>query len=679
MSLLFANSALLPLLALAALPLLLHLFARARPPLYRFSSVELLWRVLRHTRRVKRPQDWLLLALRTLLIAALVLTFLQPMLFLAGGSGGGGQRNLVVIVDATASMAWVDGAQTRFAAACAEAAEVLSGLTAADTANVIWLDAVPDGVFPGLGRNRGYLQQALRHGRVTSEAGDINGALRLALAMLAAEPGGHSALCLVSDFQASAWQGLTVEIPKTIQTVRLRIGTPERPAANAALARISCDPAVPLLGEDATISCEVRNFGPQPRRCPVYLTLAEGRQSREVLVPAWGTGEAVFTQRLSQAGEFAVAAALDEDAFPGDDRRWLVATARPGLPVGLLDEDAGTAARWRQALAALDWARVSALTPDDLATGDLPHEVLLLAGWHGAFAPRLRAFVEQRGSVILSPAADLAASDLAVLTGVAAGRADSARGRWEALSPPRHLRLRAPADPLFRLFASGEFGDPAGGSFRGRWASAAGDLPGGGTVLLEYDDGVPALVRYHGSGSVFLWNLPLAPEHSDFAARVEFVPFLAELLLSCRETVQGPSAGAEVACGEPLAFELPDGLAAADLQLRDGAGAVVPTRLQDAGGRQRLVAGNSAPPGLYTWQQGETVLAQTAVSFPRIESDLRLQRDAELAGTGAVALHGGAEVRRLRDGIPLWPWLLAVALAAALAEGLALQWVERRG
>ena len=55
MSLLFQHPALLGLLALAGLPVLVHLLSRARPPVYRFSNIEFLRRVLRNTARFRRP------------------------------------------------------------------------------------------------------------------------------------------------------------------------------------------------------------------------------------------------------------------------------------------------------------------------------------------------------------------------------------------------------------------------------------------------------------------------------------------------------------------------------------------------------------------------------------------------------------------------------------------------
>ena len=65
MSLFFQQPWLFPLLALAGLPLLVHLLSRTRPPVYRFSNLEFLQRVIRRTARFRRPQEFRLRITRT--------------------------------------------------------------------------------------------------------------------------------------------------------------------------------------------------------------------------------------------------------------------------------------------------------------------------------------------------------------------------------------------------------------------------------------------------------------------------------------------------------------------------------------------------------------------------------------------------------------------------------------
>src|ERR1051325_3208565 len=91
MRILFSNPLWL-LGALIAVPLLAHLFSRARPRRRDFPSLRLLREGLRRGHSIKRPRDRWLLLLRTLAIAALVLAFLQPLLLSRFASDSGAAR-----------------------------------------------------------------------------------------------------------------------------------------------------------------------------------------------------------------------------------------------------------------------------------------------------------------------------------------------------------------------------------------------------------------------------------------------------------------------------------------------------------------------------------------------------------------------------------------------------------
>ncbi|MBU4461115.1 MAG: BatA and WFA domain-containing protein, partial [Verrucomicrobia bacterium] len=262
MSITFANPALWPFLVLATVPLLVHLFARTRPPAYRFSSVEFILRAVRETLRIKRPQNWLLLLLRTALYLAVLLLFLQPLFFSSRGLPGAFERkNVVVIVDATASMGCTEGGQTRFAAACANASDILGGLTARDQANIVWLRSRSRAEFPALGINVSALQVALRRAAVTSETGNPLDAWQMALELLK-DAEGRREIHVVSDFQAPQWDRVRLGAPAGVEVVHLRIG--DDVVANGALADIHLEPARPLAGEEVSICCEVDNFSPKP-------------------------------------------------------------------------------------------------------------------------------------------------------------------------------------------------------------------------------------------------------------------------------------------------------------------------------------------------------------------------------------------------------------------------------
>src|SRR5215213_4222560 len=125
MNLSLLNTSLLACTALVVVPVLAHLFAKARPKEFPFPSLQWLRHVERKTANLRKPKDWLLLLLRTLAVAALVAAFLQPLLFSGAQlTAANARKTLVLVVDRSASMGFVEQGRSRFALAMAQADQV---------------------------------------------------------------------------------------------------------------------------------------------------------------------------------------------------------------------------------------------------------------------------------------------------------------------------------------------------------------------------------------------------------------------------------------------------------------------------------------------------------------------------------------------------------------------------
>ena len=669
----FSNAGLRGFLALAAVPLLLHLFARARPPSYRFSSVEFIRRILRKTTRIRRPKDWILLALRTALFAAVLLLFLDPVAFFQGRLGGAsGRRSVVVVVDSSASMACLEGGQTRFAAACAQASDILAGLSVRDTANLVWLNASPAAVFPEMGVNAAYLRALLRRATVTQEAGNASEALRVAAEQLRRADGRREAY-LVSDFQRTTWNGASAALPRDTQTVIVRVGRTD--PGNQAVTDIVIAPPSPLAGEEADIGCEVWNYSDGPQRKTVYLNVQERRASQELIVPPWSKATAVFRHRFAAAGVVPLAASLNEDAFPADDCRRRLVEVRPYLRVGILPGDRPAATAWKRAADALGWVRAEWITPEDLA-GDAAFDACLLAGWNGVESAALRRRLDQGCAAVWYPAPDTPAAAAVALAGTAAVPADAAVLRRDKTDTARRVRLAKPDDALFRVFGNGEYGNPARAWFRARLDLAAAALPPA-DLLMAYEDGTPALMRFRRRGPLYLWNLPLGPERSNWPGQFEFLVLMGELLQTGGSGGSAAGTSAERLPGQTLAWLASYDTAPADIVLRDELGRPVPIQPHRGEAGIQFVTPPMPAPGVYTWSRQEQTIGRDVINFPAVESDLRAlpPRDTDRMGTATVG--AGQSVRRLHEGTRLWPYLLAAAVVLAIVELAGAAWMEK--
>ena len=691
----FSNAGLAPFLLLVSLPLILHLFAKARPPAFRFSSIEFIRIIIRHSIRLKRPQSWLVLLLRTLLFAAIILSFIQPVYFGPGRLADGFQKkDVILLMDASASMAVTDGAQTRSSAACAKASEILTSLSGSDRANIIWIRNPSQAEFPSLGSNIPYLKTLLRKASVSRETGDISGAFDLAVSMLK-ETSRAREIYLISDFQKTAWDGFRPVVPSGIRLISIPIGRAETP--NQALTRLYSRPSTPLAREEVILYAEVENFSSRPVLQTVYLRAGEARQQQEIRLAPWQKGTAAFRCRFPDAGKKVVSASLGEDStptmggmgprrqdgalpagpspggapgerfgdpFPFDNERWMVMEVRDALRVGLCSLEPATAGCWQRTLDAMGWARVEALSPDRLKEKpDL--DVLLLSGWNGEPVEQVAVFLKAGGTAVWFPSSGTDSGRFRALAGLPPASTGRPLASQKSREPFR-LKIARPQDPVFEAFSGGVQGDPSRGSFRARFQIAATDLPPA-EALLAYQDDMPALSRIRvGDGCCFIWNLPLQAESSNWAAQPEFLPFFIELLLKSRSEFSR-SAPAEYFPGQPVLWNSEQEVLDRDVSLMDGE-RPVPVQRRSVSTSAAFASAGGMPPGIYCWRHRSRIVEFSVVNFPQVESDLRLQSLSELQQRETVMMEPSSSIKNVREGVSLWPLLLATAFLSAMAE-----------
>ncbi len=653
------NASLLAFTALIAVPVLAHLFAKARPREFPFPSLQWLRQVERKTTNLRKPKDWLLLLLRTLAVAAIIAAFLQPLLFIGAQlTAANARKTLVLVVDRSASMGYVEQGRSRFVRATAQAEDVLKGAGSQTLANVIWLDAGPDAEFPDPAVNVNALRDSLRRAQVTQEPGEVNESIRIALEQLGRGEGAKE-LYVISDFQSSAWKQAALSIPPNVKLLTLPVATTE--AANAALTSLVVQPERPVSGTEARILCRVRNFSGAEAKTSVQLAFAEVRQTRGVTLPPWGEGVAEFRVPCGAAGLQSIAASLPEDAFPADDRRFATVEIRENWRV-VLDGPAQDASLqlWRRAFGSLGWLDMKSTTPDP--------EIRLAVHAAPDHAADLRAAAERGATVICQPGEDWNGS--AWMAFWNAGSKDAAL-RAEQLNrdkdKPWTLQTVRDDHPLWQVFRSGEFGDPAAGSVWKRLHLKLGDEQ----TLLRYADGVPALAAQRvGKGWLLLWNIELDETASDRVQQPSFLVLLGELLLHHGET-GGSSALRQFIPPQNVFWQPQQPVAVDQVFLHDDAGKEMPSAHDAAQSPPVFSAREPLPAGNYKWLLDGQPAERASVNFPAdAESDLRTLDPATLGVGSSLTLSAAAALAAQRDGLPLWPWCVGFAVLALMLESL---------
>lgn len=666
MPLTLLNPALLALTVLVAVPLLAHLFAKARPKEMLFPSLRWLKQVERKTTNLRKPKDWLLLLLRTLAVAALILAFLQPLWF--GGaklSAMNARKTVVIVFDQTASMSYVEQGQSRLARATAMANDILKGSGSQALANIVWLGSIPHTAFPEPGVNTEALRDQVRRVNATYEDGDVNAALRLAIEQLGKGEGAKE-LYLISDFQTAAWKSATLSVPPTVKTYKLT--TAESLAANTCLAGIVVQPERPVAGTDARVVCRVRNFAPTETKTTVQLAFGEVRQSRPVALPAWGEGVAEFRVPCGAAGLQPLTASLPEDAFPADDKCFAVVEVRDNWRGALVGaEGDASLALWKRTLGAMGWID---------AKGSLSNaDVIVSVRDNPSTAADLHAAAERGAVVICQPGADWSGTPWMALWGGDAKSAALSEERRDAKrDKPWTMQTSQDQQSLWQLFASGEYGDPASGNAWRRLQFRTEPE----TMLLHFTDGVPAVaVQRVGKGWIVAWNIELDEAVSDWVQQPAFLVFVGELLMQHGEGA-GKAGARQFGPAQFVTWQPQQPMNPDQVHLLNEAGADVPFEQDFTRTPPALHSRTHLPPGLYRWQVDGQSTEVAAVNFPSdAESDLRCMNPDQIGAGESLSLSATASLIAQRDGLPLWPWCVGIGAALLLIEGLAARTKRR--
>lgn len=650
------------LMCAALVPLLVHLVARTRPVVRRFSSVVLLRELVRLQSRHARPRDWLLLVLRTLLCASVAGAFLLP--YLGGGADGEGGRALLLVLDDTASMAAADGQQVRMNRALSVAQSVVQNLATHDRVNLVTLAGYPRFVFDRPESARPLILRELS--RTVSQpaaAADAAAALDSALAQLRDLPDGvQGQVLLISDFQSSTMQQ-AVEKCREHEAFCCVSVAQTAAVENTAVTAMALAPARPLPGQTVTLTVSLQHRqGTVPRKgkLPLSVTLSAGnlRLSQPCELDCGGQGSVQFELTApQQPGDWLLTAQTESDAYPGDNTRYLVVPVADKLDCLAIAADRAQLGFMLRALENTPFLRT-------LYLPSVPENAADFVVWHApkaADVPVIRERLAAGECILIVP--DMV-KDTALLPllcnreGALAGEVRTDGGNWQ-------VNISAPDSPAFALFSPDSLRTWAqAGVYRRLCPEPA--VADGAVTLMEYAPAegetrpVPALLRKQvGRGQLLVWNMPVTARDCRQGFSPLYLPLLAEQLLHSRASTDDsePIAGQDF-----LQLDIPAGVSATDLRLQAADGTECPIVVQ--GGMARCE--QAAMPGVYHWLAGENVLRTVAVNFPSLESDLRSFTPE--GSTYLLDVPHAVQSRAFAGRVALWPALLGMALLFYVIE-----------
>jgi hypothetical protein len=282
-------------------------------------SSTFLWR--RMTRDVEANAPWqrlrrnILLLLQLLLLLLLVLALARPFFRTTGIAG----RNLIVVIDRSASMGATDTDQARLEAAKRQAMTLIDQLPDDGRATIIAAGGQMD-VPAAATTDQRQLRDAINGITLRNGGGsDLAQALTLASALSSREP--DSEVAIISDGNVTIPPD--VRVPATVRYFPIGQGD-----NNVAVSGMALQPS----SAGQTLFVQATNYGPQPtnRRLDIYL---DGSLfSAYNLALDAGRDEAIIVDVPAQiqVAEARLADGSGQDALPLDDQAWATSNAGDG-------------------------------------------------------------------------------------------------------------------------------------------------------------------------------------------------------------------------------------------------------------------------------------------------------------------------------------------------------------
>ena len=358
------NAAMLAGLLGVLIPLLVHLWSRRHEEMIDWGAMMFLELGARERRR-PRLAGWLLMLTRMALLALVALALARPFWTPSGSAagadatrGGGGRRDVVLVLDGSASMGRKVGGTTPRALALRWARGFVARLRPGDAVAVVVAGERARALVDPPSADRGRVEAALDGVAASRGSSDLPSALVEAFRILERAPGPGRDVIVLGDGQRFAWRagepmrwGLVRDLhrrapgPPHLWALAFGAGTPPD-TPNGSLGPITTSRALVTPGMPVTVTTSLANAGPGPLTRAVEL-LVDGRAepgSGRVVGPVPDGGKASLSFRVVPAtlGEHLLTVRLvGDDALPGDDEASAPVVVTAALPVLLVDGEPG--------------------------------------------------------------------------------------------------------------------------------------------------------------------------------------------------------------------------------------------------------------------------------------------------------------------------------------------------
>lgn len=633
----FGSQLLLSGLALASIPLLIHLLHRRHFVETRWAAMRFLLQASQKQSRRTRIEQLLLLLLRTILIAAFVLALARPVVDSAAGEHAASTTtHRILVLDASYSMqfregevgqndadARRDGSETRFEKAKQQALALVRQAQAGDLWNIVRVANDGQEVTPTPPSQAvDFITQELQELKVSDAGGDFAFVVPQLLQLAGQAPNvQRKEIVVFTDSQSAFWSSMKTSASSSQRTAieelqRIShlsvINVASGSSSNVAVTELQFERAFGLLDRPNRMTSVLRNSGSSSLKGQIVDLLIDDRlvETKRVDLPADIAVPIDWLVQITSPGEHLIEVHVEDDQLPIDNRRRAVLPVRDEVRVLLVDgdqrqdsESLGTTAFYvGRALApqiertdGRSLIRPTHIWANELSTTNLdPFDVIVIVGgWQltDREIQSIESAVRKGRGLIVFPSDGEGLEHLNAslfrdgngplpgrLLGLDSFKTDAGAARFDVGGAEHQLIREFQRNPGSGLEATLVF----------RWAKIAPHPDS--RVALKLTTHAPMIVeRSFGRGKTLLLATTPLHEWSTWGALAQsFVPLLHEAIFSAVSSLTLPS----YVVGQPVTVELPHPQIQRELMVRGPDRERRPVQLVGSTGYEQCFVGN---------------------------------------------------------------------------------------
>ncbi len=344
----FANVPLLYALAAAGVPVLIHLLNRRRFKEVSWAAMRFLLAAVRKNRRRVRIEQWLLLAIRTLVVILVVSAMAKPFLETFGAVIAGLRTHRVLVLDDSLSMGYTSGESSRFEQSKALAQQLVKDSRQGDAVSLILMGDPPRVVIGVPSSNLAEVRKEIEELTLSHGGTDLAATFEKVDKVLEDSSITQKEVVFLTDLQAASWRSKAEvsdrlkQLLARVEDRRVRwvvIDLGKTGGENRAVTDLRLAAPFVSVGATAVIRAVMHNFGSTPSNGVRVRLTVDGRLGPEESfdLPPGEDVPAVFPFQFSSPGDHLVEVSIDDDPLALDNRRYMVVPVRESLNVLLVD------------------------------------------------------------------------------------------------------------------------------------------------------------------------------------------------------------------------------------------------------------------------------------------------------------------------------------------------------